>query len=72
MEAPKCKICGSNHWGIKHFGMVDESTMQVHLTTTASNNASDGKQRWGRDKYNAYMKEYMRRKRGTAHSNPTR
>ena len=72
MDAPKCRICEKRHWGLcETFDPIKEDVAELLVASnTASNvpdasngSASNRKQRWDRSAYNAYQREYMRRKR---------
>jgi len=64
MQAPMCKACGKREW--KHVCSTATNTATnkpVPATNTcapATNSATNAHQRWGREKYNAYQREYMR------------
>lgn len=70
---PYCKICGKNHWFHEphDFGNnSDKSVTNIPIYRDITNKKDKGKNervlRWKkerRDKYNAYMREYMRKKR---------
>ena len=93
MRPPKCRLCGSEHYGVAHVFASNNDEHLTHASNTGSDRAGVGiplgevgdrksvegkpadvavrvaeddlqrKQRWSRDKYNAYQREYMRKRR---------
>jgi len=67
MDAPLCRICGSKHYGMDHRfkdEIVEPASNDVLVASNIEPIASN-KQRWSREKYNEYQKEYMKRRRMT-------
>lgn len=70
MKAPKCRLCGKEHW------LNEPHAFEVEIRPTemgtperqdrsdvVAQNKVDTKQRWSREAYNAYQREYMRKRR---------
>ena len=73
MEHPLCKLCGFKHEGLEHvlnevavvpevvFNALPEVSKNVVLLSNPE--VKGPVKRWDRDSWNAYMREYMRKRR---------
>ena len=63
---PWCELCKSHHHPRQahRFGVAEDPPgSDKHEVVNSPVGVAGKKQRWSRDKYNAYQREYMRRRR---------
>ena len=66
MHLTTCKGCGKEFWPNQAW-QHEKCASNVQPASNTETNKASNKQRWNREAYNAYQRDYMRKRRLTCH-----